>query len=46
MEIKNPLNINGTRLEVFVYIITVKKTTITNLRTVLKDIKQYYKFCS
>ena len=39
MEIKNPLNINGTRLEVFVYIITVKKTTITNLRTVLKDIK-------
>lgn len=39
MEIKNPLNINGTRLEVFVYIITVKKTTITNLRTVLKDVK-------
>lgn len=39
MEIKNPLNINGTRLEVFVYIITVKKTTITNLKTVLKDVK-------
>lgn len=39
MEIKNPLNINGTRLEVFVYIITAKKTTITNLRSVLKDVK-------
>lgn len=39
VEIKNPLNINGSRLEVSVYIITVKKTTLTNLKTVLKNVK-------
>ena len=34
--ISNPLNMNGTRLEVLVNVITAKKTSLTNVRNALK----------
>lgn len=34
--ITNPLNMNGSRLEVYANIITVKKTAITNIKSALK----------
>jgi cell division protein FtsA len=34
--ISNPLNMNGSRLEVYANIITVKKTSITNIKSALK----------
>lgn len=34
--ISNPLNMNGSRLEVYTNIITVKKTAITNIKNALK----------
>ena len=34
--ISNPLNMNGSRLEVYANIITVKKTAITNIKSALK----------
>ncbi|NQY21519.1 MAG: cell division protein FtsA [Campylobacteraceae bacterium] len=34
-DIENPLNMNGARLEVSVYISTVKKTALTNIRSAL-----------
>lgn len=35
-EINNPLNMNGSRLEVEVYIVTAKKTVLTNIKSALK----------
>lgn len=35
--IENPLNMNGARLEVSVYIITAKKTALTNVKSALKE---------
>ena len=35
-EIYNPLNMNGSRLEVEVYIVTAKKTVLTNIKNALK----------
>lgn len=34
--IENPLNMNGARLEVAVYIVTAKKTALTNIQSALK----------
>jgi cell division protein FtsA len=34
--IENPLNMNGSRLEVYANIITAKKTTLTNIKNALK----------
>ncbi len=34
--IENPLNMNGARLEVSVYIVTAKKTALTNIQSALK----------
>ena len=36
--ISNPLNMNGTRIEVSVNIITAKKTSLTNIRNTLKQL--------
>ena len=36
-EINNPLNMNGSRLEVYVNIITAKKTALVNIQNTLKD---------
>lgn len=35
--VENPLNMNGARLEVSVYIITAKKTALTNVKSALKE---------
>lgn len=35
--IENPLNMNGARLEVAVYIVTAKKTALTNIKSALKS---------
>ncbi|MFA7084583.1 MAG: cell division protein FtsA [Arcobacteraceae bacterium] len=35
--IDNPLNMNGARLEVSVYIVTAKKTALTNIKSALKS---------
>lgn len=35
--IDNPLNMNGARLEVAVYIVTAKKTALTNIKSALKS---------
>jgi len=35
--IDNPLNMNGARLEVSVYIVTAKKTVLTNIKSALKS---------
>lgn len=37
--IENPLNMNGARLEVSVYIVTAKKTALTNIQSALKSSK-------
>jgi len=36
-EIDNPLNMNGSRLEVYTHIITAKKTSLTNIKSALKS---------
>lgn len=36
-DVDNPLNMNGARLEVSVYIVTAKKTALTNLRSAFKE---------
>ena len=36
-EIGNPLNMNGSRLEVYAHIITAKKTSLTNIKSALKS---------
>ncbi len=35
VEIDNPLNLNGSRLEVSVFIVTAKKTALTNIKSIL-----------
>jgi len=35
--IDNPLNMNGARLEVSVYIVTAKKTVLTNIKSAMKS---------
>ena len=35
-DVENPLNMNGTRLEVSVYVVTAKKTSLTNIKSALK----------
>ncbi len=35
--VENPLSMNGARLEVSVYIITAKKTSLTNIKSALKE---------
>lgn len=35
-DVENPLNMNGSRLEVSVYIVTAKKTSLTNIKSALK----------
>ncbi len=37
LELNNPLNINGSRLEVSVYIVTAKRTALTNIKSALSD---------
>lgn len=36
-DIENPLNMNGSRLEVAVYIVTAKRTALTNIKSALKE---------
>ena len=36
-DVENPLNMNGARLEVSVYIVTAKKTALTNLKSAFKE---------
>ncbi len=36
VEVDNPLNMNGSRLEVSVYIVTAKRTALTNIKSALK----------
>lgn len=36
-DIENPLNMNGARLEVAVYIVTAKKTALVNIQSALKE---------
>jgi len=36
VDVDNPLNMNGSRLEVSVYIVTAKKTALTNIKSALK----------
>ena len=36
VDVHNPLNMNGSRLEVAVYIITAKRTALTNIKSALK----------
>ena len=36
IEVDNPLNMNGSRLEVSVYIVTAKRTALTNIKSALK----------
>lgn len=35
-DVENPLNMNGSRLEVSVFVVTAKKTALTNLQSALK----------
>ncbi|MCP4969504.1 MAG: cell division protein FtsA [Arcobacter sp.] len=35
-DVENPLNMNGTRLEVSVFVVTAKKTALTNIQSALK----------
>lgn len=35
-DVENPLNMNGSRLEVSVYIVTAKRTALTNVKSALK----------
>lgn len=35
VEVNNPLNMNGSRLEVSVYIVTAKRTALTNIKSAL-----------
>jgi len=35
-DVENPLNMNGSRLEVSVYVVTAKKTSLTNIKSALK----------
>jgi cell division protein FtsA len=35
-DVENPLNMNGSRLEVSVYIVTAKKTALTNIKSAFK----------
>jgi len=35
-DVENPLNMNGSRLEVSVFIVTAKKTSLTNIKSALK----------
>ena len=35
-DVENPLNMNGTRLEVSVYVVTAKKTALTNIKSAFK----------
>ena len=35
--VENPMNMNGARLEVSVYIVTAKKTALTNIQSALKS---------
>lgn len=37
VEVDNPLNMNGSRLEVSVYIVTAKRTALTNIKSALKS---------
>jgi cell division protein FtsA len=36
-DVENPLNMNGSRLEVSVYIVTAKRTALTNVKSALKQ---------
>ncbi len=36
-DVENPLNMNGSRLEVSVYIVTAKRTALTNIKSALKS---------
>lgn len=36
VDVDNPLNMNGSRLEVAVYIVTAKRTALTNIKSALK----------
>ncbi|RXJ80696.1 cell division protein FtsA [Arcobacter sp. F2176] len=36
-DVDNPLNMNGARLEVSVYIVTAKRTALTNLKSAFKE---------
>jgi len=36
VDVNNPLNMNGSRLEVAVYIVTAKRTALTNIKSALK----------
>lgn len=36
-DVENPLNMNGSRLEVAVYIVTAKRTALTNIKSALKS---------
>jgi len=35
-DVENPLNMNGSRLEVSVYVVTAKKTALTNIKSAFK----------
>lgn len=35
-DVENPLNMNGSRLEASVYVVTAKKTALTNIKSALK----------
>ncbi len=35
-DVENPLNMNGSRLEVSVFVVTAKKTALTNIKSALK----------
>ncbi|MGB6327962.1 MAG: cell division protein FtsA [Halarcobacter sp.] len=35
-DVENPLNMNGSRLEVAVYVVTAKRTSLTNIKSALK----------
>ncbi len=35
-DVENPLNMNGSRLEVSVYVVTAKRTSLTNIKSALK----------
>lgn len=37
-DVENPLNMNGSRLEVAVYIVTAKRTALTNVKSALKQV--------
>ena len=35
-DVENPLNMNGSRLEVSVFVVTAKKTALTNIKSAMK----------